>query len=132
MSNTKLTEIEALRLLVQYVLPVEFTRYFDIVNIIDIGGILQIYLDESAIPPEEYRDIDLSSNGFYEASTIKDFPLRERKVVLQVRRRRWVDSSGKSYSRDWELVAKGTRYSKEFAAFLKEAFGFIPDSDPVS
>jgi len=132
MRKTKLTELEALRLLVQYVLPVEFTRYFDIVNIIDVGGTLQIYLDESDIPPEEYRDIDLSSNGFYAPSTIKDFPLRDRKVVLQVRRRRWVDSLGKSYSRDWELVAQGTRYSKEFAAFLKEAFGFTPGSDSVS
>ena len=76
--------------------------------------------------------MSLSANGFYEASTIKDFPLRDKKVVLHVRRRRWVDKAGKSYSREWELVAEGTRYSKEFASFLKEAFGYLPDSNPIS
>jgi len=54
----------------------------------------------------------LLSNGFYEASTIKDFPLRDKKVVLHIRRRRWKDHEGKSYSRQWDLTAEGTRYSK--------------------
>jgi hypothetical protein len=47
--------------------------------------------------------------------------------MLHIRRRRWKDSEGKSVSKDWELIAKGTRFSKEFAAFLKEYLGFIPD-----
>jgi hypothetical protein len=34
-------------------------------------------------------------------------------VILHVRRRRWVDVSGKSYSLNWELTAAGTRYSRE-------------------
>jgi transposase len=63
---------------------------------------------------------------------IKDFPLRDKKVVLHVRRRRWVDDAGKSYSRCWDLVAEGTRYSKEFAFFLKGAFGYLPDTSPIS
>jgi hypothetical protein len=74
----------------------------------------------------------LSPNGFYEESTLKDFPLRDKKVVLHIRRRRWIDQDGKSYSRRWDLTAEGTRYSKEFAYFLKEAFGYLPDSSPIS
>ena len=38
-----------------------------------------------------------------------------------IKRRRWLDkSTGKSYSRDWNLVASGTRITADFGAFLKE------------
>jgi hypothetical protein len=58
--------------------------------------------------------------------------LRNRKVELHIKRRRWIDSSGKSYSRDWNLSPTGTRYSKEFAAFLKVVFGYVPDTLSVA
>lgn len=45
------------------------------------------------------------------------FPINEYRSILHVRRRRWKDAEGKSVSKDWQLVADGTRYSKEFAAF---------------
>ena len=111
MSHDKLLE------LVRYVLPVEIVDYFDLVDLQESECTLHLYLDERNIIPEEHTDKSLSANGFYEESTIKDFPLRDRKVVLHVRRRRWVDESGKSHSRQWDLVAEGTRYSKEFAFF---------------
>ena len=41
----------------------------------------------------------------------------------------------RSYTRvgnDYELVAKGTRHSVEFAAFLKEFLGEIPDYGPLA
>jgi hypothetical protein len=56
------------------------------------------------------------------------FRLGIKKVLLHVRRRRWVDETVKSYFRDWDLVASGTRYSKEFASFLKEVFGYDADT----
>jgi hypothetical protein len=118
--------------LIRYIFPLEIVDYFELVDLQESEGTLHFYLDESNIIPEEYSTKSLSSNGFYEASTIKDFPLRERKVVLHVSRRRWVDPDGKSYSRQWDLVAEGTRYSKEFAFFFKEAFGYLPDSSPIS
>jgi hypothetical protein len=118
--------------LLGYVLPKETVDYFDLVRLHEEGGTLHFYLDERNVIPEEYRGLSLSSNGFYEASTVKDFPLRDKKVILHIRRRRWVDEAGNSYSRHWDLVAEGTRYSKEFAFFLKEAFGHIPDTSPIS
>ncbi|WP_456319280.1 ISAon1 family transposase N-terminal region protein, partial [Bacteroides xylanisolvens] len=40
---------------------------------------------------------------------------------LRIKRRRWEDpSTGQTYSRDWSLVATGTRITAEFGAFLKE------------
>jgi hypothetical protein len=118
--------------LLRYVLPCEIVDYFDLVNLHTLGDTLHFHLDEKPVVPAEYQGLNLSSNGFYETSTVKDFPLRDKKVVLHLRRRRWVDEAGKSYSRQWDLVAEGTRYSKEFAFFLKEAFGYLPDSSPIS
>jgi hypothetical protein len=123
---------KALLELVTYVLPIEIVEYYDVVSLKESEGTLHIYLEESNIIPEEYKSKELSPNGFYEESSIKDFPLRDRKVILHVRRRRWIDNEGKSYSRQWELTSKGTRYSREFAAFLKEVFGYLPDTSPIS
>jgi hypothetical protein len=45
-------------------------------------------------------------------------------VILSIKRRRWEDpDTGVVVSRNWDLIMKGTRLTKEFAAFLKEAFG---------
>ena len=118
--------------LVKYVFPNEIVEYFEIIDIKALEDTLHIYLDELNVIPTEHKDKELVPNGFYAESTIKDFPLRDKKVVLHVRRRRWIDPQGKSYSREWDLTAKGTRYSKEFAYFLKEAFGYLPDSSPIS
>ena len=37
------------------------------------------------------------------------------------------ETTGKSVGNTYDLVANGTRHSVEFAAFLKECFGQIPD-----
>jgi len=118
--------------LLRYVLPSEIVDRFDLVDLQEQGETLHLYLDECQIIPEEYQELCLFPNGFYEESTLKDFPLRDKKVVLHIRRRRWVDAQGNSYSRRWDLAAEGTRYSKEFAFFLKEAFGYLPDTSPIS
>ena len=118
--------------LAKYVLPKELLECFELTHIQEDGEILHFHFDELKVIPLDYEGLSLSPNGFYEDSTVKDFPLRDRKVILHIRRRRWVDNEGKSYSRDWSLVAEGTRYSREFASFLKEAFGYIPDSSPIT
>ncbi len=39
---------------------------------------------------------------------------------MHVKRRRWMNhTQGKVVTRNWELVAKGTQISSEFASFLK-------------
>jgi hypothetical protein len=40
---------------------------------------------------------------------------------LHIKRRRWTNkTTGEFMQRDWQLVAKGTHMTQEFAAFLKE------------
>jgi hypothetical protein len=123
--------------LFQLILPVDIALFFDFVDVreetVTDRRELHLYLDEKPIVPTGYKSTDLSPNGFYEGGSIQDFPIRDRRVHLHVRRRRWLDNStGKSVSKDWDLVAQGTRHSKEFAAFLKGLLGEIPDYGPLS
>ena len=61
------------------------------------------------------------SKGFSPEIKVEDFPLRGKSVLLHIKRRRWtLVDSGKIVKRDWELVAKGTRITSEFASFLKD------------
>jgi hypothetical protein len=78
---------------------------------------LHLHFDKNNVSPSEYSHIELIGSCFYETSTIKNFLLSDKKVLLHVRRRSCVDQSGKSYSCNWDLVAKWTRYSNELATF---------------
>lgn len=120
--------------LLSYILPTEFAKYFDLIDVKEEERnqelLLHLHLDEKDMKPAGFSD--LQPNGFYEESCINDFPIRDHRTILHVRRRRWKDADGKSYSRDWDLVAQGTRHSKEFAAFLKELLGYIPDYSKIT
>lgn len=110
---------------IKYLLPEELACYFEPVEIKEHRGQLTICLDERNNIPMELKDKDMESKGFYPALTLEDFPIRDRKVYLSVRRRKWIDKSdGKIYSRTWDLKSAGTSYTKEFGAFLKEIIGY--------
>ena len=101
-------------------LPEGILEYFDVTSVEKIEEGYTISLEEKTLLPFEFAGQKLSSKGFYEPTTIKDFPIRGKACYLKVKRRRWLDEDmSKIVSRDWELVAKGTRMTKEFAAFLK-------------
>ena len=109
-------------LLIKHLLPEDLFKHFDLVNLEENSeGQLILELDEKPVKPKEHSDKDLISKGFHSKVEIQDFPLRGKAVYLRVRRRKWIDKkTGKVYSTNWELTAKGTSYTKEFAAFLKE------------
>ncbi|RXQ94502.1 transposase [Ancylomarina salipaludis] len=116
------------KLLLQAILPEEIFNYFEITQVIIDTKRLDVHLDELHQSPEEYSSEKLISKGFQSAVIIQDFPIRERMVYLHVRKRKWlVCSTGQVISRNWDLVAKGARYTKGFASFLKELFGELPD-----
>lgn len=111
--------------LLGHLLPKELFTYFDLVSLEEVNTEdLHLHLDEKKVVPPELKDKQLISYGFDEPVKIQDFPLRHKRVYLIVRRRKWQDKkTRKIYSRKWNLTAKGSSYSKEFAAFLKELFG---------
>ena len=120
--------------LAEFVLPVDLLNYFSIVNIEHASSLLRIYLDEK-MEEELSDDIHFESKGFMDSVEITDFPIRDHKVILVLRRRRWIDTrTGKSFSLplNIDITASGTRYSKEFGAFLKETYGDIPSDLPYA
>ncbi|MBD0405515.1 hypothetical protein [Flammeovirga sp. EKP202] len=100
--------------------PEGMLDYFEIEDYTNSSTELQIYLKEKDIPPVEYSHLSLQKRGFHNPKTIEDFPIRGKKVKLIVKRRRWAEKDNHlKLSRDWKLVAKGTRMSEEYASFLK-------------
>ena len=57
-------------------------------------GTLHMYLDERDNRTDEMQD--LRPNGFTEETVISDFPVRDKKLTLHIRRRRWLTPEGKS------------------------------------
>ena len=121
-------------ILASIVLPSQILEYFSIVGIEQNSTEIHISLDEK-MNPELSNDVHFESKGFMEAVSVTDFPIRDHKVILKIRRRRWTDTrTGKSFSIpiDLDIVAKGTRYSREFGAFLKETYGDVPRDLPYA
>lgn len=111
--------------ILQYILPEQILDYFEVTRITtDEKGKLVIYLDEKNQKPTDLPEGDYESKGFTAATKIQDFPIRERAVFLRVRRRKWLNKkTGKIYNSRWDLSIAGTKYTKEFGAFLKEIAG---------
>lgn len=102
-------------------LPKGMLDYFDFTDYSDMGAYYIFCLEEKNSIPEEYSDLPLVSKGFYPEITVTDFPVRDRTVYFKVKRHRWEDKrTGKTYNRNWKLVADGTRITAEFGSFLKE------------
>lgn len=136
----KKTESNMLLFMSSFFLPQGMLDFFDIVRVneeprpdeeVYTGGVLHIHLDE-----QDNRTADqqsLRANGFTEATLVNDFPIRDHKVVLHIRRRRWLDEEGKNVVLNvYKLAVTGTRYSEEFAAFLKERLGYVPSDGPFA
>ena len=120
--------------LASYFLPPGVLEYFEVTDFAEVPTRdtevlytteLHIYLDE-----RDNRTPDMSgsvSNGFVKESCLLDFPARDKKTVIHVRRRRWKMPDGTTRSVDLDkkiqLKHQGTEYSNDFALFLKKADG---------
>ena len=114
---------QGLLALAQLILPSEILSNFEVVRVEEESSLIRIYLDES-VKADYKENPEIESKGFCEAVTIRDFPIRDKGVDLIVRRRKWYDKQNNRYFSDsYDLKAEGTRYSKEFAAFLKGVYG---------
>ncbi len=104
-------------------LPEVLVTYFDLTKHEVKGQEIHFYFTELNTIPEEFKGVKLHSKGFFPEATVQDFPIRGKNVFLHITRRRWYnEATGKVVTRDWQLVAKGTRITSEFAAFLKELY----------
>ena len=83
------------------------------------------------IGPTSQVELAYAPNGFTEEARFHDCPIRTRRTMLHVRRRRWLMPTGESVILQTpELVFAGTRYSKELGSFLKATSGLVTDNNP--
>jgi hypothetical protein len=102
-------------------LPEVLVDYFTLTKHELKEGALHFYFTELNSIPEEFKGVKLSSKGFFAEATVQDFPRQGKNVYLHIIRRRWYnETSKKVVTRDWQLVAKGTRITSDFATFLKD------------
>lgn len=121
-----------LNMLASLVLPAQILDYFLISRVEQTSQEIHISLDEK-MNPELSNDVHLESKGFMEAVNVTDFPIRDHKVILRIRRRRWTDlSTGKSFSIpiDLNVVPRRPDTPKNLELFLKETYGTIPGNLP--
>lgn len=102
-------------------LPAGFTDYFDILRVEEKEKEIIIYLEEKLVLDKDKESDFLESKGFYPAVLVQDFPVRGKRLLLNIRRRRWINKQTQEYvSRRIHITADGTRLTQEFASFLKE------------
>ena len=111
------TQIELVKLL----LPEGLLNHFEVTKVSTVNHEIWIYIEELNETPIEFSNDKLLSKGFLPEICIQDFPLRGKKVLLYIKRRRWLKTETNDIVlRDWNLVQSGTRITTEFASFLKE------------
>lgn len=114
---------DSLLAIANLLLPEVLVTYFDLTKHEIKGEELHFHFTELNTVPYGYGGAKLHSKGFFPEATVQDFPIRGKSVFLHITRRRWFnEATGKVVTRDWVLVAKGTRITSEFAAFLKEVY----------
>ena len=120
--------------IISFFLPEGMINWFEVVKIEEeantgtaqadvlYNSVLNIYLDERDNREEE--NMGLRPNGFTEPTVIRDYPIRNRKVLLHVRRRRYLDADNRNIIlNNYPLTADGTKVSVEFGLFFKDSDG---------
>ena len=106
--------------LLDSILPEGILDNFKVTKVEKGEKYLEIHLEEKYRLDGFEEGIKVHSKGFHKSITIKDFPIRDRAVLLHVRRRRWENAlTNQEIKREITLVADGTRMTTEFADFLK-------------
>ena len=107
--------------LLKLLLPEFLINHFEILKFEEENNVLHLYFEEKNTVPKEFSSLVVQSKGFLPEITVDDFPLRGKSVKLHIKRRRWtVTKNGNIIQRDWNLIAKGTRMTQDFAEFLKK------------
>jgi len=113
--------------LVSLVAPGIISEKFELMSIIEKRETITLYFEEkSEMIPEALQGKEVVRDGFVNEVALQSFPLKDKKVYLTVRRRRWKEKGTQepSYTNQYDLFLKGMKTTKEFGIFLKEELGF--------
>ena len=100
--------MDILTSLSKLLLPAEVFDYFTITSVSEHKDEVELFLEEKDIIHKPEKGHEYEKNGFYETMTVQDYPIRGKRALLRIKRRRWIDrTAGRSFGNDYELVAKG-------------------------
>uniref|UniRef100_UPI00403F3B4B ISAon1 family transposase N-terminal region protein n=1 Tax=Spirosoma sp. SC4-14 TaxID=3128900 RepID=UPI00403F3B4B len=94
--------------LVEHFLPEFIRTYYQLTHVESASEVLQLYLEEKNYEEPAGQKRELLSKGFLPQITIQDFPIRDKRVFLHIKRRRWPPwrgSTPRRKTRDWSQVA---------------------------
>lgn len=113
--------------IIKYMLPNGMLDHFEITNLsesIDPESqvtVLRIDLEEINEIPEGFNKEEYESKGFYPITIINDFPLRDKAVVLALKRRRWRHKVNRTeIHSNYSFIATGAKITQDLSDFLKE------------
>lgn len=121
---------EVLQSLFNVLFPEVITLHFEITSVKELKDRIEIRMEELAeLVPKSLESVtDIVLDGFCNPLELQSFPLKGKPVYLNLYRRRWKQKGRKEhFSNSYTIHPEGVKATKEFAYFLKEAFGYTPD-----
>lgn len=107
--------------------PDEILEHFELVSIEEKSEEYVLRLEEKKdrLPQEILRKKRAVLDGFCRPIELQTFPIKGNAVYLQLYRRRWKEHSGgeRNFHNTYNFHEQGMKATKDFGAFLKEAFG---------
>ena len=114
--------------ILKYMLPDGILDHFEITKLSESIDpetqvtVLRIDLEELNEIPSGYIKEEYESKGFYPITIVKDFPVRDKALILAVKRRRWRHKVNKNeIHSDYTFIATGAKITQDLSDFLKEA-----------
>lgn len=111
----------------EMLVPKEILKSFEVTSIEEGDEDYVIRLEErkDLLPKEILRKKKAVLDGFCRELELQTFPIKGKAVYLKIYRRRWKEKGGgeRNFQNEYEFNEKGMKATKEFGAFLKEAFG---------
>jgi len=121
---------ELIKSLLSVFFPEEITLHFEIKDIKTTKEYIIVRFEElpELVPETMQENKEIVLDGFCNPLELQSFPLKGKPVYLKLHRRRWkYKGEQQHYSNTYQFNPEGVKATKEFAAFLKGAFGQSPD-----
>jgi hypothetical protein len=110
--------------------PKEIALHFEIKEVQEHKNRITIRMEElpELVPSELQDSKEVVLDGFCNPVELQSFPLKGKPVYLELYRRRWKSNDdNKRHSNTYKLHPEGVKATADFAAFLKDTFGYTPD-----
>jgi hypothetical protein len=115
-------QIELSKSLLGLMAPQEIIDKFELVRVTEQSECILLEFDELATSiPIELENKLFTHEGFCNKLEMHTFPQKGKKCYLQIRRRKWKETStGKIYSNQYDLHKDGMKATDDLGVFIKK------------